>query len=44
VILRFHGSQYRKDKTFSKGDKAAIRDVLSAFCSMGQGYDPKCRL
>lgn len=31
AVLRFEGSQYRKDVTLSAGDKRAIRDVLLAY-------------
>jgi hypothetical protein len=37
AILRYEGSQYRKDVTLSSGDKAALRDVLAAYDAMNGG-------
>ncbi len=37
AILRFEGSQYRKDITLSAGDKKALREVLMAYDVMRLG-------
>ncbi|MEJ6403494.1 hypothetical protein [Yoonia sp. 2307UL14-13] len=36
AILRFEGSQYRRDVTLSEGDKQAVRDVLLAYAVMNE--------
>jgi hypothetical protein len=38
AVLRFEGQQYRKDVTLSSADKKAIREVLTAYRAMREGY------